>query len=323
MATAFKRKYMAILGLLVAFSTQLSGLDYNQNNCVADCCETQDCIISFEADLLLWRPQLCGLESAFGNTSIDTFLDANGITTTTIRESHRKPHSKWNAGFRIAADVAMNDFDLEAKWTHFKGHANYSADEQSGRWKIRYDVIDLTLGHQFCMSSCFNVRPYIGLRAARIHQSLKSHLETTLTSSITGNSIAFTDMDDKEDFWGVGPQIGLGANWNIGCDLSLYGDLAVVSYYGDVKGRNRNTDTVLTSVDICNGRNDHCFNNIGTDAEIGIRWDKSSSCSCGCINYMVKLGLEQHRIYDFSYLGSDGNLTLDGAVIGAGISFNY
>lgn len=315
--------YLSMLMAMIA--AQVNGLDYNQSMyCEPSCCETTACALNFNGEVLYWRPELCGLESAFGDTAIATTVDENAITTTTITESDKEPHFKWNTGFRVGADITFNCFDLELDWTHFDGCAEFCENTQYGHWKIKYDVIDLTFGREFAATPCFCLKPFIGLRGARIHQRLKSHLETLFTSSLIGSNTVLTDKDDKEDFWGIGPQFGLDANWYLGCNFSLYGSFAVVSYYGHVRNRNFDTDIFTKTVSVCNGKKKHCFNNIATDAALGIRWDSCSTCFCGCnANLMLKLGVEQHRIYDFSYLGSDGNLSLDGGIFAAGINFSY
>lgn len=309
---------------IIAITAPLSAVDCNKStDCAPSCCDTQPCLISFKAELLYWRPELCGLEGAFGNTTILTTVNGN-TTTTRVKESSKKPSNKWSPGFRVGADIAMNCVDVELDWTHFDGRSNFRDYLQHGRWKIKYDAIDLTFGREFCVASCFYLKPFIGLRATKIHQRLKSHLVTLFTPAIAGNSTVITDKNDKEDFWGIGPEIGLYADWNLGCNFSLYGKFDVVSYYGDVNAKNYDVDTFPRSVSICDGKKKSCFNNIATDIEIGVRWDTCTTCFCGCdVRFNLKLGLEQHRIYDFSDLGSDGNLSLDGGVFGAGITFNY
>lgn len=321
MTGLFKKNYVAIIGMLIALTAQVNGMDHQPICCEPRCSDT--CKLNFNVELLYWRPELCGLESVFGNTEIATTVDSNNITTTVVRESDKEPHFKWNTGFRVGADVAFDCFDLELEWTHFDGRAKFRENSQHGHWKIKYDVVDLTFGRRFCVVPCFYLQPFIGVRGIQIHQKLKSHLETIFTSS-AGTTTVFTDKHDKEDFWGVGPQLGLNADWYLGCNLSLYGSFAVVTYYGDVKSKNCDTDTFTRTVSVCNGRKKHCFNDVGTDAAIGIRWDESSKCFSGCdVNFMVKLGLEQHRIYDFSNLGSDGTLSLDGGIFAVGITFDY
>jgi len=320
------RKNMSLyLSIFIAMTGQVNGIDYDQSTCCdSSNCDTRDCKIGFYGELLYWRPELCGLESAFGDTTISTTVSESAITTTTVTEKDKEPHSKWNTGYRVGADVIFNCFDIELQWTHFDGHAKFSENTQFGKWKIKYDAIDLTFGRYFNAASCIYLKPFIGVRGLRVHQKLKSHLETLFTSSLIGNNTVLTDKDDKEDFRGVGPQIGLYADWYLGCNFSIYGSFAVVSYYGEVKGKNHDTDTFTSTVSVCDGKRDSCFNNIGTDLALGVRWETRSTCFCGCdVNLMLKLGVEQHRIYDFSDLGSDGNLSLDGGVFAAGVNFSY
>jgi hypothetical protein len=265
---------------------------------------------------------LCGLESAFGNTTIATTVSPDAITTTTVLESHKEPHSKWDLGFRVGAEIWTNCYLLEAEWTHFNGRASFHDGRQHGRWTIDYDVIDLIFGGSFCTTPCVHLTPFIGVRGARIKQKLDSHLETFFTALI-GDNFVFTDKKDKEDFWGVGPELGIKADWDLGCNFSIYGSFDFVTYYGRVKGKHFDTDTFTKTLSVCDGKSHRCFNSIGTDLALGLRWD-ACWCYCGCeITFMLNLGLEQHRIYDFSDLGSDGTFSLDGGVAGAGIGFRF
>jgi hypothetical protein len=331
----FRNKYIATLGILLAMTGDVSGIDYNESttpqescnyNSYNNCNNYNDCgcgAITLFGDALFWRPELCGLESAFGDTSIATTIDG-GITTRAVNETDRKPHTRWNGGYRFGANLLSNCTELELYWTHFNGSSEFNQDPQFGHWRLKYNTIDLTVGRYFCLD-CFSVKPFIGLRAACIRQRLRSHLETFVTSDIAPSSIVFTDMDDREHFRGIGPQLGLAVDWYLGCNMRLFGSFAVVSYYGDCRGSNFDVDTFTATTSICNGHRRCCFNNIGTDAAIGIRGDYTScNCFCGCdLNLMFRLGLEQHRIYDFSDLGSDGNLSLDGGFAGIGISLDY
>ena len=172
------------------------------------------------------------------------------------------------------------------------------------------------------MVPCFYLKPFIGVRGARIRQRLNSHLETFFTT-LTANTTVLTQKDDKENFWGIGPQLGICADWYLGCNFSLYGSFAVVNYYGNVNRKNFDTDIFTRTISVSHSKSKHCFNNVGTDAALGIRWDYTK-CFCCCeMELMLQLGAEQHRIYDFSNLGNDGNLSLDGGVFAAGIGFRY
>lgn len=323
MTNALKKISVAITGMLMALTAPVNGVDYNQISCCPpECCDAPGCQFFLSGELLYWRPSLCGLESAFGTTGIAATV-ANSILTTTITETDVEPHSKWSPGFRIGGEVACDAYDVAALWTHFNGRATFNDGPQHGHWKIHYDAVDLVLGRNISMwSSCFNVRPFIGVRGLRIHQRLRSHLETIFTSAL-GSSTILSDMNDRESFRAVGPQLGFEADVSLGCNFRLYGSFDVVSYYGKVKGNNCDFDTFATTVSATRAHKHRCFNSIGTDAAIGIIWDKTVCYCCNEWNFRVNLGVEQHRIYDFSDLGSDGTLSLDGGVFGVAVGFKF
>ena len=329
MSQVLKKTYVAFAGFFMAVVAQVNGIAadpfINNQWGAPSCCETPCCTPPTEiivwGDVLYWRPELCGLEAAFGSTAIDTSV-AGGIITTTITESDEEPDGKWSPGFRIGADVRLDCVDVVAAWTHYNGRASFHSDSGHGSWKIHYDTIDLVLAKSWSLCPSVNVRPFIGVRGLRVHQTLSSHLETAFTS-IIGNNTVITELNDRENFAGAGPELGLEADFAFGCGFRVFGVFDVVSYYGSVKSRHAKTDTFTSTVSVCNGRKTGCFSTIGTDAAIGIIWDKTL-CYCGCeTDFFLKLSLEQHRIYDFSNLGSDGNLSLDGGSLGLGIGFSY
>lgn len=317
MKMVLRKKYASLLGLLIMITGHVNGA-----NCEPICCKTPAYEFNISGELLYWKPELCGLEGAFGNTTIGTTLDANANIVTSINETDEEPHAKWNEGYRVGAGVSLNGFEVDLKWTHYNGHAKFRDANQFGKWRIKYRAIDLTLGHSFCASS-FYLKPFIGVRFVEIRQKLTAHLETFFTSLI-GNNTIFTDKNDKENFCGAAPQIGIDAEWYLGCNLSLYGSFAFLTYYGDVKGKNFDVDTFTRTISICNGKKKRCFSNLATDGTLGIRFDSTSNRYCGCdIDFMLKLGMEQNRIYDFSELGSDGNFSLYGGVFAAGLTVNF
>jgi len=61
---------------------------------------------------------------------------------------------------------------------------------------------------------------------------------------------------------------------------------------------------------------------IGTDGSIGFRWDKAWPVASEVL-LTFKIGVEQHRIYDFSELGSDGTLSLAGANLATSLGYRF
>lgn len=354
MSSALKKTYAAFTALLLSVSAPANADYYNDqsNPCCSpapsccdepyydrgpsSCCPTvcrpsqysgPYCIpapycqeFHVTGEVLYWVSNLGGLEGAFGTTAIDVTV-APGLTTTTIVETDREPHWSWRPGYRVGVDYAWKCFVVEADWTHYIGRAHFNDGGQHGNWRINYNTLDLILGRRCNVAPCFFFKPFVGVRGAYIRQNLNSHLETFYTGT-NGSNVVPTDQHDKERFWGVGPELGLEANWYLGCSWSLYASFDFVSYYGKVKTRIDHTDFLTGNTVIRDGTIKHAFNTIATDGSFGIRWDKAW-CVASEVLLTFKLGIEQHRIYDFSELGSDGTLSLDGAHFAASIGYRY
>jgi hypothetical protein len=351
MASSIKKTNVAITGMLTAVTSLCADTNSTcppelclskpctpkQQECTPPTCNPSqyfgpNCIpapycaeVNIKGELLYWKAELCGLETAFGNTSIATVVGPGTFVTTTIQESDLQPDFSWRPGFRVGADFAFNCFELEADWTHYNGRAHFKKNGQHGNWRIRYDTIDLIFGRRCSVAPCFYFKPFIGVRGLRVHQTLKSDLNTLFigATSVIGNTTVTTTKNDKEHFWGLGAEFGVEADWYLGCDFTVYGSFDVVTYYGSVHGRYLQTDTFPVTANVSNARSHHCFDNIGTDAAIGIRWDKAWHRCNYDVLFMLDAGLEQHRIYEFSNIASDGTLSLDGGVFAVGIGLRY
>jgi hypothetical protein len=338
----FKKINMLIVGTFIFLTTSAFCAD-NKNSvekhtCHSCCdptryrdiCSDEDKMeVLLKGELLVWRGALSGLEPAFGKTEITT-VDQNQKLITTLEESDKKPNFSWKAGFRVGAEFLFERcFNLETDWTHFHGYAGHeNQEDKHGHWRLHYDTIDLTLAHNFYPCRNFFLKPFIGLRGAFIDQKLESNIVTTKTDNTQIEAPATpetinTTIDDKEKFWGVGPELGIEADWYLGWDLSVYAMFDAIPYYGNVHTKNHDTDTLIKAQYINNVKKENCFNSIGTDGAIGIRWDKYLCYSDCDLHLMLKLGAEQHRIYEFSNLGADGSLSLDGAVFEAGIGLRF
>jgi hypothetical protein len=342
MSSALKKTYLTVASIVLSVATQANaGSSYASEAACCEpalsCCEEPTCCpsryygpnciptancqeVNLRGEVLYWVAMLGGLESAFGTTTIATTV-AGGITTTTVTETDREPHWQWRPAYRVGIDYGFGCFVLEADWTHYVGRAHFNDDGQSGRWKIRYDTIDLLFGRRFSIAPCFYFKPFIGARGLLVHQRLHSNLQTLFTALIGDNTV-FTYKDDKERTWGVGPELGVEADWYMGGNLSLYGSFDVVSYYGRVKTQIYDTDVFTSTVSVSDGTIKRDFNVIGTDLSFGIRFDTAWQVASEVLLTM-KLGVEQHRIYDFSNLGSDGTLDMSGANLALTIGYSY
>lgn len=293
--------------------------------CLESCCD--EWIVN--ADLLYWRALQNGLGADCG--------------------SEIKDH--WDLGCRVGFeyDSASTCWDVIAFWTHLHNNSSRgSHDEDRSHWKFNYDTVDVLLGRDFNCNACFSYTPYIGLRGAWIDEKLKSEFgdcfcesDSSCGSSCDSSSGrrssssgfsgfsgdysssfggGFNEQHLKEKFWGVGPEIGIKADWKLGCDFSLYGNIGFGFLYGQFKVKTRFHQFFSDSSDCgsCHfSRHIRACQAIA-DAGIGIEWKR---CLCNNMEAIVRLGFEHHRYFNQNHIGGYGDLCLDGVTLSGGIKF--
>lgn len=345
MSHALRKLFIATTSSLMMLAGVVSG-EYSdspafwQNQCppcTPICCENScNSCSSFlvEVDFLYWRALqngiACGCSSAFKN-------------------------HKWDYGYRLGGeyDFECSCWDVAIYWTHFnckdhkKGRRDHNDSSSSsssspiagissssrssssgshcandfshGHWKLNYDVIDVTLGRDFNMYSCTNVRPFIGVRGVWIEEHIRSHNESVQVTSFGDNTIIF-DNHSKEDFSGAGPEFGVEADWNLGSGFGIYGVLSGGFLYGEFKIRTNETQTFLNPTQILYCNEHHRPDAVESffDAVIGVQYEY---CFCNKSRLQLRAGWEHHQYFDHNHIGTNGDLTLDGLTLSAGYSF--
>lgn len=330
-----KKIYVILVGAMIVSTNQVCFAN-NVEHCNKlhyhnECCDTKKNELLFKGAFLYWKGELRGIECAFGNESIVT-TGEEGVTLITKTEADTSPSFKWHPGVRLGSTFLFKDFDFDLDWSYFPGRAFYKKDEQHyGDWKLKYNDIDFKIGYKFYPSSRFYVKPFIGLRGTWIRQTLHSYLETPKIDDQETFTLTF-NMHNKEKFWWIGPQLGIETNWYIGWNFNLYCTLDVVNYYGHDHANYNRVDHTPEDPDEGNPETNQTniwtkkakFNNFALDDSFGIRWDKYICRSEYDVHFNLKLGFEQHRIYEFSNLaGGPGSLSLDGGILEAGLGIRF
>lgn len=317
MRVAINFLLIASIGYTYGDYEEFRGCEESQNclSCQPACCGTG----FISGSLLYWRAFQDGLNTCIPTDVSNTVLP-DGRIISTFKGKGKDPDFKWKPGFRIAAgyEFACSNWDVGASWTHFHSKANGSRDCQNRlRWNIDLDVIDLLVAYQCDYNSCFNVRPYIGLRGARIDQKLRlGGFPNSTTFATTGNSLFGTDNQQK--FRGIGPLVGIEADVKIACGFSLYVNGAVSWLYGRNNARLTNSTATIDVVDFCRIKNRINSTLLAADASFGVRWQ---TCFCKNKQFYVQLGYEHHRYFDYNQIGKCGDLSFDGVQLGLGIGF--
>lgn len=258
-------------------------------------------------DFLYWRALQNGLSSGWGPDIKD----------------------RWNPSYRIGLEYDSADrWDFSAFWTSYNSRSSRTKkkheDKDHIHWKLDYETIDGQLGYDFYTNSCSTYTPYVGVRGAWINEKLRAHFDDddgcddksirSITNLIT------TDQNHKEKFWGIGPYIGIGADWNLGCGFSIYGNIDVGMLYGNFKITVDDFQMIEKQTNagaFCNRRHVRACQAF-LDAGIGIQWEK---CITDSIALILRLGAEHHRYFNHNQIGGYGDLCLDGGVFSAGFRF--
>lgn len=199
-------------------------------------------------DYLYWNASQNDMNYALVYDDIDTL--ANGVA--------KYQRSDWASGVRIGIGYQLPcSWDTCFSWTRFhnsvKGKASSefiiasqllkpngglivggSAAEGSGpaksAWNLNFDKFDLDFGYTLYNNDCYQFQPSVGIRGLIVTQNQHISYENFIDTSTGGNVNA--TVIQKNDFWGIGPGIGMNNTFKIGYGLSLVGNFSFSAFYG-------------------------------------------------------------------------------------------
>ncbi|MDP1834709.1 MAG: Lpg1974 family pore-forming outer membrane protein [Chlamydiales bacterium] len=235
---------------------------YLEQSCAVEPCSECCCGTRFlTTDLLFWRGFEGGLDDCVPTLVSDT-VDGS-IVTSTFRGRGQEPHFKWAPGIRVGIGYDSGDeWDYGAYYTYFHSQSK-GPTVNNYLWNINFDLLDVVAGYESDLSCSFALRPFAGLRGASINQKLRISDFSAEATSI---------MDNDQKFFGIGPLLGLEANWDIGCGFRLFASGSLSWLYGNFDVTLKESGTTVDTVTSCNVTKhlDASVNSV--DAAIGVRW---------------------------------------------------
>jgi hypothetical protein len=317
---------MTVLSMIGMGNIYAASVSENSTN-TDDAIKHRDCAFGYKCDaasdrssnlwisgdLLIWNVCEGGFSCQFGDTTINTNI-VNSRPTTAITEHDKDIDFEWGVGVRVGMgmDFPCTGWDTAIYWTHFNADGDGHDHNNHAHWLMHFNVGDAILGRRFWIGSCVNLRPFTGVRYAQIKQKLRTRLETQIIAT-TGQSIVNTRLNDKQSFWGFGPELGLEADFYIGHRWSLYGSLAGAILYGHTNTKFNDTDSFALADNICEATSESCSNQMVLDVGVGIRYE---------FKYLtLQAGLEHHNYFDYNHIGCCGDLNLYGANVSAAVHF--
>lgn len=312
-----------LIGHLHGDEGYLSSCAINENSCFSapvscdpqlSCCDSTCCRTGFlSLDFLYLKPYQGGLAVCGPSKSLD-IINPNGTINSFFRGKRNDPHFKWSPGFRVGAGYQFtNNWGVAAYWMYFYSKADrHDGHNNHFRWKLNFDVVDVVIENEFYFGSCFTVRPFVGVRGARIEQKARGF-------NINTSTLVTTNAEHKKArFTGIGGIAGLELNWNIGCGWGIYANSAISSLWGKHRVRFEGFSAFPAGDNISRLRDHLDACELVFDSAIGLSWTK---CFRKNNQFWIRIGLEQHRYFDHNRIGNYGDLCLGGGFLSAGLEF--
>ena len=215
------------------------------------------------ADLLFWHANEGGTDYAV--------LFKNAPYGSTAKAHTHTLNFGWDVGFRAGIGTYLNhdQWDLYANFTQFQTDKSSSTSlhdgafiipllgpilgdsrNQASQVKIGGNIVfynlDFNLGRHYFVSRKLAFHPFIGIKSAWIAQHI--HTQASLVSPTTD----VLHLNIKNDFWGIGPTLGIDGKWFMSHHFNLFGSIAGSLLWGtfDVheKQRLQNRDQITFNV---------------------------------------------------------------------------
>lgn len=308
--------------------------------------------LRLDVEYLWWRACSQDIDLGYEETFRIGSVPTNGTAVPTQSLRLKSPKDHFQSGFRVGLDYISPccGWDGGLYYTHFHSKARASAvsavsledgatatdgvafrplfetvansipDVAEGRWTLNLDYLDLEIGHKYYVSSCFVLRPFIGLRGARINQSYdyRGFADRTATLGFASSSDHFASHNHlKNNFLGVGPRVGLDVDFELGCGLVLFGEAGASIMFGRFERHSNEIYNDFTNATLAgqtwrfnqHAGSERCSAST-TDLSIGLEWNRCF-CFCGCEHPVsIAFAWEHHGFYDLAGFNFNENTVL-------------
>ena len=247
---------------------------------------------------------------------------------------------KWDYGFRIGLgrNLAHDQWDTAFYWTRFHTDAKHSISSilqlvpaqeffagflsgdnprsMSAKWSLFFNMFDWELGRNYLISNRWSMRPFLGIKAGWINQSIHARYDDLIIDE------AFTNSSGKEylknNFFGIGPSEGINVTWkayNRGphC-FNVFGDFSTAALWGSWMCSDVYNNTIFYTSSVNTKKTS--LGALAFRGFMGIEWDASFNADrshfAAKIGYEMQLWLNQLRINTFQLQRLQDDLTLQG-----------
>ncbi len=98
------------------------------------------------------------------------------------------------------------------------------------RWKLRFNIVDLTLGRSYFVGKKLLFHPFFGFRGGMINQKLSS-----LSKNVNDSGSFTINSKNHTCSWLIGPRFGLDTSWLLGKGFRFYGNMGASIFFDHFK----------------------------------------------------------------------------------------
>lgn len=163
--------------------------------------------------------------------------------------THPLQHDKWDLSFNYTWYKTNSKVDITpstgAVYSAFIGNFYINNTNGAGlsgpiyrsasmNWKVLFNAFDLELSRQFLIREAFHLKPYIGIKAAIVNQQISTLWHSPILASFPFTPLNFNSATEnlENNFWGIGPSIGIHSSWHVVSHLNLLGDFSGAILWG-------------------------------------------------------------------------------------------
>ena len=213
-------------------------------------------------------------------------------------------HFNWDPGFKVGiGNVFDHDrWELFIQYTYYRTNAHKKEKPDKGevftglygvpgtavagsahaRWHVDMSIAEITLGRNYFVSKYLALQPIFGLNSAWINQHRRFRYK-----GVSGGNVEW--IHGGNEFWGLGPKVGVDTQFFFGSRYSLYGNISGSLLWGHFNVREK-TRMLVTNSEVYNLKSD-CHKMAPTvDFDVGIAYD--TNFDDDIFHFLISLGLE-------------------------------
>lgn len=254
-----------------------------------------------------------------------TYTHPNNISDTSVFYTSYQSVGTSSASGRVYSAFLGNFFAGNTDGSKFGPYYDHS----DIRWTFAYKTLDLRFGRHFATKSNLSLHPFVGFKAALIHQNMFSNWDTPRSDASPPVTYNFTHASEdlQNDFVGIGPAIGTDTSWLLYQDknnsLNLIGNVQGALMWGFWRFKDTYRNNASSGINTITIHNNN-FNSAATmaGALLGLEWQQSFTKTDMKLRlgYEAQVWFSQMQYYSYNMGRLNNLMSLQGGTLSMSVS---